>query len=98
MECNGGPIVLTKSWAKSLLQRRFIKRRASSKGKVSAANFQLLKEQFLFDIEMIIDMEDIPADLVLNWDQTGIHYICTIFQLYHGERGVKEGRDCWNRR
>ena len=80
LECNGGPIVLTKSWAKSLLQRMgSIKQRASSKGKVSAAIFQLLKEQFLFDIEtiieMIIDMEDIPADLVLNWDQTGIHYI-----------------------
>ena len=47
LECNGGPIVLTKSWAKSLLQRMgFVKQRASSKGKVSAANFQLLKEQF----------------------------------------------------
>ena len=69
LECNGGPIVLTKSWAKSLLQRMgFVKRRASSTEKVSAENFKFLKEQFLFDVKTNTEMEDIPADLVLNWD------------------------------
>ena len=76
LECNGGPIVLTKSWAKFLIQRMgFVKRWASSTGKVSAENFKFLKEQFLFDVKTITEMEDIPADLVLNWDQTGIHYV-----------------------
>ena len=37
LECNGRPIMLTKSWAKSLLQwMGFVKRRASSTRKVCA--------------------------------------------------------------
>ena len=53
----------------------FVKRRACSKGKVSVENFQVQKEQFLFDVKVIIEMEDISTDLVINWDQTGIHYV-----------------------
>ena len=34
-----------------------------------------MKLQFLFDIKVIIEMEDIPVDLIMNWDQTGIHYV-----------------------
>ena len=76
LECNGGLIVLIVSWIKSLLQwMGFVKRQASSTGKVSAENFKFLKEQFLFDVKTITEMEDIPADFVLNWDQTGIHYV-----------------------
>ena len=76
LECNGGPISLTKHWAKYLLHRMgFVKRRASTKAKLSASNFEELKTQFLFDIKVIIEMEQIPGDLVINWDQTGIHYV-----------------------
>ena len=76
LECNGGPISLTKHWAKYLLHRMgFVKRRASTKAKLSASNFEELKTQFLFDIKVIIEMEEIPGDLVINWDQTGIHYV-----------------------
>ena len=50
-------------------------RRASTKAKLSASNFEELKTQFLFDIKVIIEMEEIPGDLVINWDQTGIHYV-----------------------
>ena len=47
LECNGGPILLTKSWAKSLFQRmEFVKRRACSKGKVSAEIFKFGKSNF----------------------------------------------------
>jgi len=31
--------------------------------------------QFLFDTKAIIEMEDIPDSLVINWDHTGIHYV-----------------------
>lgn len=76
LKCNGGYVELSKSWAKYLLQGMgFVKRRASTAGKVSAANFAQLKAQFLFDIQVIRDMEDIPDDLTINWDQTGIHYV-----------------------
>lgn len=53
----------------------FVKRRGCSKGKVSAENFQVVKEQFLFDVKVIIEMEDIPTNLVINWKQTSIHYV-----------------------
>ena len=76
LEANGGPIALTKSWAKYLLSRMgFVKRRASTKGKKLATDFHELKAQFLFDIKAMIEMEEIPQDLVINWDQTGIHYV-----------------------
>ena len=34
-----------------------------------------MKNQFLFDIGAVVEMEEIPHGLVINWDQTGIHYI-----------------------
>ena len=73
---NGGHITFTKSWSKHLLGRMgFVKRRASTKAKVSAENFEEMKEQFLLDVKTIVKMEEIPHDLIINWDQTGIHYI-----------------------
>ena len=35
----------------------------------------LMKSQFLFDIRTIVEMEDIPEDLVINWDHTGLNYV-----------------------
>ena len=73
---NGGHIALTKSWAKYLLRRLgFVKRRSSTKAKVSASNFASLQEQFSYDARVLIDMMEIPSSLVINWDQTGIQYV-----------------------
>ncbi len=74
--CNGGHISLTKNWAKSLLQRMgYVKRQASSKAKVTVSDFEAYKSQFVYDINTIIEMEEIPTKLVINWDHTGIHYV-----------------------
>lgn len=74
--CNGGYLSLTKNWAKSLLHRLgYVKRRASSKAKVTVADFEAFKSQFVFDVKTIIEMEEIPSELVINWDHTGIHYV-----------------------
>jgi hypothetical protein len=35
------------------------------------ANKSLLKEEFLADVKMTVEMEEILPQLVLNWDQTG---------------------------
>ena len=76
LECNGGHVLLTKHWAKYLLRRMgFVKRRASTAAKVSPSCFEKLKAQFNFDIKAVIEMEEIPSELVINWDQTGIHYV-----------------------
>ena len=73
---NGGHIVLSKSWAKSILGRMgYVKRRASTKAKVHAADFDVLKAQFVFDIQTIVEIEDIPPNMIINLDHTGIHYV-----------------------
>ena len=53
----------------------FVKRRGTTKAKVTVENFDLLKEQFLLDIKNVVHMDEVPPELVINWDQTGIHYV-----------------------
>ena len=70
---NGGTIVLSKHWARSLMTRmNFVKRCGNSKSKVTCTNFEELRVQFLFEI---IEFEEISDDLILNWDHTGVNYI-----------------------
>ena len=74
--CNGGHISLTKTWAQSILKRMgYVKRRASTKAKVTVANFDAQKALFLHDVKSIIVMEEIPPQLVINWDHTGINFV-----------------------
>ena len=39
------------------------------------SQFQELKEQYLADIAAEVIMNDIPHDLIINWDQTGLKII-----------------------
>ena len=72
----GGPILITANWAKSLLYRMgFVKRRGSTTMKITVNNFDGIKEQFLLDIQTAVEMEDIPPELVFDWDQTGISIV-----------------------
>ena len=67
-------IELTKPWAKSLLHRMgMVKKRVSSKAKVDVENFDCIKG-FLLDIQNVVSMDEIPPALVINWDQTAIHF------------------------
>ena len=34
-----------------------------------------MKEKFLFDLKVVVEMEEIPHYLIINWNQTAIHYI-----------------------
>ena len=51
----------------------YVERRASMKAKGSIQGFDAAKTHFLLDIQAVVVMEEIPHDLVINWDQTGIH-------------------------
>ena len=53
----------------------FVKRKSSNAGKMLPAEFKLQKEGFLNDICAEVIMNDIPEDLIFNWDQTGIHLV-----------------------
>ena len=73
---NGGPSTITNNWAKSLLYRiNFVKRRGSSTAMLTVANFEAVKEQFIIDVNTVVEIEEIPPQLVYNWDQTGISIV-----------------------
>jgi len=78
LSCNDGGINLTTDWAKSLMTRMgFVKRKACSKAKVDVSQFQKLKDEFLLEIKNIVSMDEIPAELVINFDQTALSYVPT---------------------
>lgn len=73
---NGGHIELTQNWAMSLLER--MRRKASTaKSRESEQDFKKKKDQFLMEVAATVSLEDIPAELILNWDQTGIRLVPT---------------------
>ena len=73
---NGGSIHLSKSWAKYLMGRMGLsKRRGDTKARVLIIDFEKIKAQYLFDIKVITEMDDIPPELIINWNQTGIEYV-----------------------
>ena len=45
------------------------------KASLISVDFEERKAQFVFDAQAIIELEEIPDDLVVNWDQTGIHCV-----------------------
>ena len=76
LHSNGGHVKFTKYWAQDFLNGiGYVKRRVSTKTKVHPSDFEAKRAQFLFDIRSLVEMEDIPKDLIINWDHTGIHYV-----------------------
>jgi hypothetical protein len=73
----GGHIKLSREWVYHLLgHMKFVKRKATTaKSKHTPEDFAAVKQAFLDDVEAVVTMEDIPPELVLNWDQTGIHLV-----------------------
>ena len=72
----GGPLTLTKAWAVSLLKRMgYTQRKGTTKLSLPPHNFLQLKFQFLNDIIDIVKMEEIPIELIFNWDQTGLNLV-----------------------
>ena len=53
----------------------FVKGKANTKAKVTMENLAELKANILADIKAIIQMEEVPASLVINWDHTAIKYV-----------------------
>ena len=75
---HGGHIQISKGWVMSLFHRMgYVKRKGSNAGKVTVAHFQEQQEVFLADIKAEVLMNDVPQQLVFNWDQTAVHYVPT---------------------
>ena len=78
-----GHIELEKPWAKSLLgQMGYVKRKCSNAGRVSLPPTQI-QENFLADIQAEVPMNEVPPDLIFNWDQTALHLVLTGWQTMH---------------
>ena len=52
-----------------------MKRRGSSTAKMTVTDFEAMKGLFLPDYRAIVEMEEIPPELVFNWDPTGISIV-----------------------
>ena len=66
-----------------------VKRKGTTKAKVIPADFDKLKAPFLSMFgQTIISMEDIPAKLISNWDQSSLKYVPTL-NLPFEEKGTK---------
>ena len=53
----------------------FVRLRASTRTKITVPNFKEVKAEFVSNIMVLIEMDEILFDLIINWDQTGIHYV-----------------------
>ena len=73
----GGHVQLSRHWAYALLKRmKFVQRKATTaKSKHAPMDFAQVKKSFLADEVATVTMEEIPVELILNWDQTGIKIV-----------------------
>ena len=82
--------LLSKSWAKSILYRMgYVKRRETTTPKINPDNFENLWETFLEQIRSTVKFEDIPLDLIFNWDQTGLNYVPVFNWMMEKERAKR---------
>ena len=76
LSSNGGSLDVSKDWAKHLMKRMgFSKRKATTKSTLSHYDFDKVREIYLNDVSSIVVMEEIPPSLIINWDQTGTHFV-----------------------
>ena len=47
------------------------------KVKFTVENFAVIKIAFLLEVKHVISMDEIPAELVINFDQTGLNVVPT---------------------
>ena len=86
----GGRVEINRHWVHSLLTcMKFVQRKATTaKSKETDTNFAELKKSFLTDVKATVTMEEIPPDLILNWNQTGIKIVpCSTWTM--DQRGAK---------
>ena len=67
----------------------FIQRRVTTtKSKYLLQNFNEKKKEFLNDVATTVGMEEIPPQLIFNWDQTGIKLVLSMSWIMN-EQGAK---------
>jgi len=75
----------------------FVQRRATTaKSKYAVSDFAGIKKSFLTSLIETVVMEDIPAELILNWDQTGIMIVPSNSLIMI--KWEQKSRNCWSKR
>ena len=64
------------------------KRQATTKAKVTVENFDKLKATFMQDVRNVMLMNEIPSELVVNFDKTGIN--CLSLFMDYGQSRTEE--------
>ena len=82
-------INFSKYWAKRLLSRMgYVKRKATLKVTISSTELESLKVQYLNDIRTVVTLEEIPMELIVNWDQTPIKFV-PVSNWTHDKKGTE---------
>ena len=63
-----------------------VKHRTTTKAKLDVKFFEEIKKGFLLDIHNVMEMDEIPPDLIMNFDQTAV----PMYQLIIGRWPMKE--------
>ncbi|CAG2215564.1 unnamed protein product [Mytilus edulis] len=67
---------LTKTWAESVLHRLgYTKRKGTKAARSQPEDFEKTKQDYIDRIEKCVEENNIPDDLIFNWDQTGVNLI-----------------------
>ena len=83
----GGLDIISVPWEKSLLKRMdFTKRKGSSKTVGVPGDLDAVKNTFLCENVSTVEMEEIPGELIFNWDQTGIPVHCGLYRQKREKR------------
>lgn len=78
LSSHGGFINITTTWVKSLhKQMGYVTRKCSNTGKISPTHFAEMQEIFLADLKAQVLMNDIPDELIINWDHTSVPVVPT---------------------
>jgi hypothetical protein len=66
---------LGKTWAESVLCLGYTKRKGTKVARSKPEDFEKTKMDYIERIEKCVNEHNIPDDLILNWDQTGVKLI-----------------------
>ena len=66
---------LGKTWAESVLCLGYTKRKGTKVARSKPEDFEKTKMDYIERIEKCVNEHNIPDDLILNWDQTGVNLI-----------------------
>ena len=73
---HGGHVTLDKTWARSLLNRMGFTKRKGTKGvKTRPDDFAEVGGKFWRRIGRRVRQHEIPDELIINWDQTGVNIV-----------------------